>query len=173
MDDSRAKFISEVETDQEIIGVRKPFELRRTNERRYIRLEISAPVDYSMLKNSKGMINTLDDEPVYHSSILNLSAGGVLVVCDHPIEEGAVVLMNMTLQGVELINKVLGLVKRADGDDGDWLIGIEFLTRENLTDHFSKGEMDLIPEEATSFDEQIRNVLNKYVYKKKSGASSR
>ena len=104
---------------------------------------------------------------VHNGSILNLSAGGVLIVSDHGIREYSIVLMKMTVQDIELIDRIVGRVKRTEGDGDDWLIGIEFISREQMDDYFSEAEIELLPEEASSFTEQIRSVLNRYIYSRK------
>ena len=73
----------------------------------------------------------------------------------------------MTLQNIEVIDHVIGLVKRADSDNGEYLIGIEFITTEYLDDYMSQAEIDVLAKKVTSFDEKLRKVLNKYVYYKR------
>ena len=56
------------------------------------------------------------------------------------------------------------MIKRVDIDPEGCLAGIEFISREQLVDHFTQAEMDLLGENYTNFDDSIRQVLNRYVY---------
>jgi hypothetical protein len=104
------------------------------------------------------------DWHVINGQILNISAGGVLVELDQAVDEGDIVSMNFTIQDVEGLDNVLGLIKRVDIDPEGTLAGIEFITRERLVDHFTQAEMDLLADGYTNFDDSIRHVLNRYVY---------
>jgi hypothetical protein len=119
------------------------------------------------IKDAGGNFEPDGDWHTLHGLILNISAGGVLVEVDQPLFEGDVVSMHFTLQDVESIDNVLGLVKRSDHDDGTFLAGIQFITREYLEDLFSQAEMDLLPNSLTNFNEGVREVLNKYVFREK------
>ena len=166
-DNEKVKYVKDVEARERELAVNKPFRMNRENQRRFIRLEISSPMTLKKIKDMAGNFWPDGDWHVINGTILNISAGGVLVEVDQPLLEGDVVSMYFTLQDVECLDNVLGLVKRVDGDSGFFLVGVEFITREYLTDLFSRGEMDLLPEDLSNFDESVRTVLNKYVYAEK------
>ncbi|MEW5924018.1 MAG: PilZ domain-containing protein [Candidatus Zixiibacteriota bacterium] len=166
---SKEKIINKPGTDSKrnTISVKAPFRIEKDEKRRFIRLEITDPLSYSVLKDREGSFWPEIDGPSYTGSILNISAGGVLVLSDAPLQEGTLVVIRMMLQGVEVINNVIGIVKRAESDEGEWLIGIEFITRESLRDYVSAAEYELIPKDVSSFDEHLRTVLNKYISERK------
>ncbi len=171
MDDSRTKIISDIEAGENVVSVRSPFRLYKDQTRRYIRLEISEPIEYAVLKDESGGFWPQGDGPAFRGNILNLSAGGVLIESNDPVAEGALVVISMSLQEVEELDGIVGLVKRAVSDNGQWLVGIEFVPNEYLQDGLSAAELDVIPENLTSFDERLSNVLSRYVYYRKvSGA---
>jgi hypothetical protein len=167
MDDSRLKVISDIEAGENIASVRAPFRLYRDRKRRYIRLEISRPISYSILKDRSGGFWPQSDGPAYDGAILNISAGGVLIVGDVPIDEGTILIMKITLQDIEVIDRIVGLVKRSEADGEEWLIGVEFISKEYLVDYFSAAQFDVISKGVATFDEQLRKTLNKYVYYKR------
>jgi hypothetical protein len=171
-DTKEPTFVSDVSTDNGI-AVRKPFRLSKENQRRFIRLEISSPMSLQKIRDAEGGFWPEGDWHVIHGIILNISAGGVLVELEQAVDSGDVVSMRFTLQDVEELPHVLGLVKRADTDETGCLAGIEFITREYLKDHFSNGEVDLLRDMHTNFDESVRQVLNKYVYRESGLKESR
>ena len=173
MTPSSIKVISEVTVGNETVGVRPPFKMGKDKQRRYIRLEISEPVECMVLKSRGGDFWPDLTGPAFRGSILNISAGGTLIVTEFPAEEKAVVLLKMSLQDVEVIDRVIGVIKRADADENEWLVGIEFISRENLADVFSGPELAMIPENVASFDEKIKKTLNKYVFFKKVAGDER
>jgi hypothetical protein len=74
------------------------------------------------------------------------------------------VALEFTMQDIESISHVLGLVKRVDPDDGGFIAGIQFIRREQLVDMLSQAEIDLLPDRIDDFESTIRKVLRKYTY---------
>jgi c-di-GMP-binding flagellar brake protein YcgR len=167
MNESRTKIVSDFEIEQNAVSVKKPFKLIKDKKRRYIRLEIDEPVLFSILKDQSGGYWPDGNGPEINGSILNISAGGILAVSESAVEEGSIIIINLTLQNIEVIDHVIGLVKRAVSDQGEYLIGVEFITTEYLIDYMSQAEIDVLAQRVTSFDEKLRKVLNKYVFYKR------
>ncbi len=167
MSKSELKIISEKTVDPTVASVKPPFKIRQDGQRRYIRLEISEPVSYSVLKDGNGRFSPSAERPYYTGSILNISAGGMLIVSENPLEEGTMIFLKMFLQEIEALDNIIGVVKRAEMDAGDWLIGVEFVSRERLSDHLSDAELRMLPENAASFDERVKMALNKYIFYQK------
>jgi hypothetical protein len=162
--DQNAKYVKDVAAEAGMVSVRKPFRIEAEDKRRFIRLVISSPMSMKKIRDTAGNYWPEGDWHVIHGMILNISAGGVLVELDQAVEEGDVVSMQFTIQEVEGLDNVLGLTKRVDIDPEGCLAGIEFITREQLSDHFSQGEMELLSETYTNFDDSVRQVLNRYAY---------
>ena len=161
----KVKFISEVEMRDDDLEVRKPFKIEQDERRRFIRLEISAPVWLKSVKDGTGRFSPDGDSTVLEGTVLNVSAGGVLVDLDTPITAREIVLMRFTLQDVEMLDNVLGVVKRVEEHEQCYLAGIEFISRQNLRDLLSQGEIDLLNENVRSFDEKIHEALSGYLYR--------
>ena len=163
-DTSKIKYVTDFPVADKEIQVKKPFKISEEDRRRFIRLKISAPLSlkniWEYLKNNTPFEDLLE----INGNILNISAGGVLVEIEHPLDEGDFVLMKLTLQDVETMNNVLGLVKRVDYDDGLHLVGIEFLTPDKLRDRLSQAEYELLSNRTESFDELVSKTLSKYLY---------
>jgi hypothetical protein len=162
---TKAKFVKDVESSEAPHRARKPFKVQEENRRRFIRLEIAAPMTLKKIKDREAHFWPEGDWQVINGLILNISAGGVLVELDQAVSEGDLVAMQFTLQGVETLANVIGLVKRSDADESTYLVGIEFLTRAQLPDLMSRAEIELLGDSCANFDERVRQVLNKYVYR--------
>jgi len=159
----RTRFVREIDTEQGEVTVHKPFKLDNEEHRRFIRLEISSPMSMKRIKDATGGYWPEGENHVIEATILNISAGGVLVDLQEAINEGDVVVMHFTLQNVEKLEDILGLVKRVDQDEEMVTAGIQFITRDYLKDLFSHAEVDLLPSGYCDFDETVRQVLNKYI----------
>ncbi|UCD17623.1 MAG: PilZ domain-containing protein [Candidatus Zixiibacteriota bacterium] len=173
MDKSHNKIISDIETDKNVVSVKAPFRLFKDRKRRYIRLEISEPIEYAVLKDQSGGFWPQGNGPTYHGGILNLSAGGVLIISNDPADEGSIVVLKMTLQEIEVLDNVIGMVKRTEHSGGEWLIGVEFITKEFLQDSFSKAELDIIMPDLTSFDARLQDILARYIYNERISATGK
>ncbi len=163
-DTSKLKFVSDVNVEQNRIRASKPFRVETDNNRRYIRLEISSPMSLNKIKDVFGNFWPGENAPVIHGTILNISAGGLLVECDQPLNEGDVVSMKFTVQDVEVLDNVLGLVKRCDPEDDCSLAGIEFISHNRLEDKLTSAEMELLTEKVANFHQSVQKVLERYLY---------
>lgn len=159
----RVKFIQEVGTETETVTVARPFKLERDERRRYVRLEISSPMQLRKIRDIGGQYWPNGERRVIDGLIYNISGNGVLVEVQQAVNEGDVVTMRFTLQDVENVENVLGLVKRVDQDDDCYLVGIEFISRRDLSDLFSREELAQLSDKLHGFDESVRQVLTKYV----------
>lgn len=162
----RTKFIREV-TPETSVTVAKPFKLQQDDKRRFVRLEISSPMEMRKIKESGGNFWPQGERHEIDGTILNVSAGGVLVELEQSVDEGDIVSMHFTMQDVANLDNVLGLVKRTDVEGGSFVVGIEFINRARLKDLMSQAEIDLLPSKLTGFDERVREVLNTYIHEEK------
>jgi hypothetical protein len=164
----RTQFIQDVTTQEEAVIGTKRFKVQKDDKRRFVRLEISSPMAMRKIHQAGGEFWPNGEKHVIDGVILNISAGGVLVELEQSVDEGDIVSMRFTLQEDEKVDNVLGLVKRTDVDSGTFLVGIEFITRQQLYDLMSEREIELLPESLTGFDERIRQVVSKYVHRKQA-----
>lgn len=147
--------------------VKPPFKIMEDNRRRFIRIDIDAPISFCTIKSSEGEFWAECNGPSGDGEILNISAGGILMYTDQPVMENTLVSISLKLEGCETIDHILGLVKRSEIDSGGYLVGLESITREKLNDVLGSGEIDQLPETLSSFTEKIQSVLNHYIYSKK------
>ena len=159
----KVRHIHDVKADQETVTARRPFKVSKENRRQFIRLEISSPMSLKKVKDVGGNYWPEGDWHVISGMILNISASGVLVDLDQAVDAGDVVSMHFTLQEVEGLDNVLGIVKRSECEPDGCLAGIEFVSAEHLMDNFSKAEMELLGDNHTNFNASVRDVLERYV----------
>lgn len=162
-DSAKITFVSDVEVTTPGVEARRPFTVKTDNRRRFIRLEISAPMSVRRVKDvlTKPTATNQDDTICGH--MLNMSGGGVLVELQDSIDEGDIVLMEFSLQGSERLTDVLGIVKRCDGDEDVYLVGIAFTGRSQLMDKLSASELELLGETPAAFGDRVLEVLSQYL----------
>lgn len=169
-DQKRTQFVSDVEVTDDTVRVKKPLKLQSENQRRFIRLTISSPINFRRIKDIFGNFTPDTDEYPIDGSILNISEGGVLAELDQPLNEGDIVAMRIVMEQVEPLEGVLGLVKRCDHEDDFHLVGIQFVRREDLADKLSQSEMDLLSEDLSHFSQSVQELLGRYLKSKRSEA---
>jgi len=147
--------------------VKLPFRILEDNRRRFIRIDIDEPISFAAIKAADGGFWPEGDGPGGNGEILNISAGGILMFSSEPTMENSILSLSVRLEGCEAINHILGKVKRVEIDSGGYLVGIESITREKLSDHLSAEEVDQIPSDMASFTDRLRAFLNQYIYSKK------
>lgn len=164
MGTAKAKHVTEVGVNNEHLAIREPFTIETEKSRRFVRLEISAPLSLHTLKDIFGNFTPEETERTIAGTILNISAGGILVEIETPVNEGDIVAMDFVLQGETRVGDVLGLVKRCEPDEDGILAGIEFIDRGRLADVLSEPELDLLPEQLGAFHQSIQEVLQQHLY---------
>ncbi len=145
------------------VKVRRPLKIEEENQRRFVRLEIVSPVSLRRIKDIFGNYAAEGDKDM-DGTILNLSAGGVLVDLQEPLNEGDVVGIRFTICGLEPLGGVVGVVRRCDTDEEGHLAGIQFVEREQLADVLSSAEIELLADHFGDFEQTIRRVLDGYLY---------
>lgn len=102
------------------------------NARRYLRLPLAAPSAVRYL-NGDPATRTFVLSPRVAGTLLNVGAGGALVVCEHAPQPGELLALELSLSDEFTFGGVLGKVKRVEPDtEGGFLVGIEFGTLANL-----------------------------------------
>jgi c-di-GMP-binding flagellar brake protein YcgR len=143
--------------------IKKPLQLYQERKRRFVRLEIAAPVLFSPIDIDRPLNETHED---HHSgTILNISGGGLLLICETELKENSYLTMNLELTGCELLTGIVGKVKRVDEDgEGGYLVGIEFCTESELASTFGTANIGSV---ISTFDEKVKRFLLKYIFSRK------
>jgi len=146
--------------------VQKPFTVYQHKRRKYIRLDVSSPIKFKVF-NPPDLDLDLSDKQTSQGIVLNISGGGVLMETDYKVREDDYLVMEVSLLDAESLTGIIGKVKRVDDDKDHPLVGVEFMTPEQLQEEMPPEIIDSIGEEIFSFDEQLRKMLLKYVFSNK------
>ncbi len=147
--------------------VKPPFKIMEDNRRKFIRIDIDAPLTFCTIKSAEGTFWAECDGPSGEGEILNISAGGILMFTKNPVMEQTLVSISLQLEGCERVDHILGLVKRTEIDSDGYLVGLESITREKLSDVLDADEVGQLPQTLSSFTQRIQVLLNHYIYSKK------
>lgn len=150
-------------TKDENFVIKQPLQLYKERKRRFVRLEIAAPVTYGVLNIDRPLDEALQNQ--HNGTMLNLSGGGVLMVVDQSLTEGTYLTMSFELAGSDLITGIAGKVKRIDDDgEGGYLVGIEFCSETELNSVFGNANIGSV---ISSFDNKVKRFLLKYIFARK------
>lgn len=139
-----------------------PFPIRSSQGRKYVRVEVNSPVDFRLLLLKRGRINLSKDR--CPGKILNLSCGGMLLETGKAIPDGAFLLLRLDLNGLVILEGVLGKIKRVEPtEDGVYLVGVEFCSKEELEKLTSKEKIQKLPVKVASFNQKLEEVIWGYI----------
>lgn len=165
--------ILEVDGVKENLTTIKPTgKLSRIQRRKFVRLDMGSEVAFSTIN----LDSDADDfaRRKFKGQLLNISAGGVLLVSPQKLSEGDYLLLNFKLKPGSDLENIIGIVKRVDTQGDEYLVGIEFLTREQVHEKSHWHIAQFLPPFATYFDDELEKHLVRFIYReqiirKKSG----
>jgi len=139
-----------------------PFPLKTSHGRKYVRIELSSPIGFRLLKCKNGKLKLSKDRTT--GEILNLSEGGMLLLTDSPVPEDGFMLLTLNLNKLVVLEGVLGKIKRMEpSGEGDFLVGVEFTSREELEKLTSSEQIERLPVRVASFDRKLREIISSYL----------
>ncbi|NLI16944.1 MAG: hypothetical protein GX409_11720 [candidate division Zixibacteria bacterium] len=139
-----------------------------TQRRKFVRIDIQGQVQFRVIdlkSDDYGQAERLES-----GALLNISAGGILLCTTADIKQGDYVLLNFKLKYHEKLENILGVVKRAERQQKDSLVGIEFLTRDRLTLPEHLHIATYLPPLATYFDDELEKHIVQYIYNQEVAA---
>lgn len=140
--------------------IKQRLQLYKSRKRRYVRLEIAAPVVLAPIDVDRPLDATQLDQQ--EGVILNISGGGALLSCTRELTENSYISMNLELTDCELLTGIVGKVKRIDEDgDGGYLVGVEFCSENELNSVFGEANIGSV---ISSFDDKVKRYLLRYIF---------
>jgi hypothetical protein len=141
---------------------KEPFPIKSSQGRKYVRIEVNSPVDFRLLDSKRGRIRVARNQSF--GKILNLSGGGILLESHEAIPPGGFLLLSLNLNGLVILEGVLGKAKRVEATgDGEYLVGVEFCSREELESLVSKEQIEKLPVKVASFNHKLKEVVLSHV----------
>jgi hypothetical protein len=143
-------------------GERVPFPVGTSDGRKYVRLELSSPVEFHVLTLSGGKLKLSRKRS--NAEILNLSQGGMLLATDSPVPSDGFMILTLNLNGLVVLDGVLGKIKRVEpSGEGDFLVGLQFAAEAELEKLVSAEEIRRLPMKVTSFKHKISQIISSYL----------
>ncbi len=141
-------------------------------KRRYVRLEIFSPVGFSSIViDEDGRAHTLPAKKA--GILLNLSGGGALISSTDDVVSGDFILVKFEIKGFETLTSILGRVKRVENcEDGERLIGIEFLTPDQIEDPALAKALARLSDDPLGFSESLRRLISRFVFQRQVDAEA-
>lgn len=138
------------------------FPLGKSHGRRYVRVELSSPIQLRLLECKKGKIKLLNQRIT--AEILNLSEGGVLLLTNQAVPEEGFVLLTLNLNKLVILEGVLGKIKRIESSgEGDFIVGVEFAPKEDLERWSSPEQIEQLPVKVASFNHKLQEIITSYL----------
>jgi c-di-GMP-binding flagellar brake protein YcgR len=141
---------------------------QKMQRRRYVRLDITSSIDIKLLVPASENSNEPGLIP-FRGEVINVSAGGMLIESADALPEDQYVILEFELNSTAHLTGIVGKIKRCDTEDeSQHFIGIEFCTKDDIEQNCPSEYQSLLNLQCVSFDERIRDLINKHVFKLKT-----
>ncbi len=145
------------------IEISQESDTQRDQKRKYVRLDISEDINFRIIESSEE--NYAGMSPEFHGALLNVSAGGFLYETDKKIQTDSLLIINFDLKDHHKLENILAVVKRVEHvEQGKFLVGAEFITKENRSDYGLEKLNDYLPHDSGTFDEHLQRLIVQYIY---------
>ena len=133
----------------------------RSESRRFLRLPWASPTVVRYL-NGDPSTKTFVLSARVAGTLLNVSAGGALVLCENAPQPGELMTLELYLDDQVSFGGILGKVKRVEPDEeGGFLVGAEFGTLKSLALERASWQL---PPGVVRFDTAFREALHHYLF---------
>jgi c-di-GMP-binding flagellar brake protein YcgR len=138
--------------------------INRVQRREFVRILKRVDLIYSLLKNkSSGFV--LDQLTWHNSYSKDISAGGISIRVDDDATEGDIHLIRINEYDIMGIPRFIAAICRRIFTVEDYRFGgLEFITKENLSNHFRSDEINMIPSLIKRFNAHTQNKMIRYVF---------
>jgi c-di-GMP-binding flagellar brake protein YcgR len=161
--------VANIDSDKESLTSLKPISsAERSQRRRFVRIDIAGDVSYRVLEIDQTGTSSLSLDK--SGELLNISAGGILLTTRESVETNDVLLLKFWLKGSQRLENIIGIVKRveqsheADGPEEEYLVGIEFATRERMAQLVHAPHLESLPPEINYFNDALQQLIVQFVY---------
>ncbi|UCC43404.1 MAG: hypothetical protein JSU65_09685 [Candidatus Zixiibacteriota bacterium] len=132
------------------------------SQRRFLRLDLKRSVSMAAFPVATHSRRSLSSLRWVATDSVNLSSGGLLMKVPTCLQEGVYLLINVDWEQAFLPPMVLGRVCHSFQDeDGQFMVGIEFLVREESLRLLPRAARQLLPQSVFRYTLQSRSRLNR------------
>ena len=145
------------------IEVRRESDTSRKQRRRYVRLNISENINFRIFESPEK--NNVALSPEFQGLLLNISAGGFLFESEKKIPEDSILIVKFKLKDHNLLDNIMAVVKRSEkSEEGLFLVGAEFITKDNKSEYGLENLDDYLPSGTGTFDENLQRLVVQFIY---------
>ncbi len=154
------------------VEIQQKSEPARLQRRKFIRINISGKMNLRTLDNDSVKEKGLG--PDIPGTLLNISAGGLLFECGTKLTENSLVLLSFSLKSQHSLKNILAIIKRCEGSKNKgYLIGAEFITRDNFKEHGMEKLDQFLPPGCGTFDENLQKLVLRFIYDQQINAKAK
>lgn len=150
-------------TSGAVLTIKKPFEIMTLESKKYVNFEVSSPVTIVSLKDLSNNLSYNTDSSQWKGRILNFSPNGLLMEIDQSFRANEILLMGITIQGIDKQYYVLGQVKKVESFNNSYLVGIEMPSKSALQNCLSEAEIEMLSNIGDDFMTQLMQTINEYI----------
>lgn len=145
------------------IEVKRESETGRKQRRKYVRLNISESVNFRILESPGN--DDIGLSPEFQGLLLNISAGGFLFETEKAVPSDSLLIIKFKLKNHYSLENILAVVKRSEQtDDGPYLVGSEFITKDNKAAFGLEKLDEYLPPGTGTFDENLQRLIVQFIY---------
>jgi c-di-GMP-binding flagellar brake protein YcgR len=142
-----------------------PKTVRRVQRRQFVRIELFIPIQYANLSTGRKGKRASGQFKWLQSTIINMSAGGVLMKVPEQVACSDLILLKMDfLRQANVGDTIAGTCRRTFKESKEYYAGIEFITAQQLGRHFDAKKLRILSQSARDFDQTAQNRLASYVF---------
>lgn len=161
--------VAGIDTAKENLTSLKPISpAERSQRRRFVRIDIAGDVNYRVLEIDPRGTSSLSVDKT--GELLNISAGGILLTTRESLNANDVILLKFWLKGSQRLENIIGIVKRVEqshepeGPIEEYLVGIEFVTKEFMAQLVPAPHLESLPPEINYFTDALQQLIVQFVY---------
>ncbi len=151
--------------DKKLFVLTPPRGMKRVQRRQFVRVEAFERIEYARIINLAEWEEREDLPKWCQSQTSDISGGGVLMKADEDTRPSDLLLLKIGIfPELDLPETVAAVCRRVYTVDDQVMTGVEFLRSDQLTLHFSKGDLKRLPRCVQTFNRGTQNHLVNYVF---------
>jgi len=144
-----------------------PSNVKRVQRRQFARIEVTDKLSWALIKPVMDYESFEESLTWHDSTTVDLSGGGALIhINDEPRVDDRLLLKFAFFPGIELPETVVAVCRREALDERQRMVGVEFITSDNLRKFFESHELEQLPTSVRHFGRVAQNRLVSFIFHK-------